>query len=154
MSNFIWMCLLKPIWSFVINLIYWIFHIFSLSKTLATKKELKNTTRTLANVKDVMKKFSWTKDNFKDWNAWVITIINKDYKDDCDGAAILAIWLLNTINIESEMVLLYGSSCHAICVSKDRTKMFSNKLYKTLTPEKWKEQVLEFHGGAYNKIVY
>ncbi len=154
MINKIWSKLFKPVWSFIINLVYWIFNIFSLPEALDTKKIVKNSIKELIHVKSYMKKFTWTKDNYKDWNPWVITIIHRDLKDDCDGAAVLAIWLLSLVNIESQMVHLYGEkSGHAVCVSKDRTIMFSNNDFVSLKPDNWEKQVLSCFGDRYTKVV-
>ncbi len=91
MSNFkllatkLWVKILCPTWSFIVNCFYWLFRLNRLKKYLPIKNDYSYLT-----LNELMSKFKWKADNLKDWNPWVITIIARDLVDDCDGAAVLA----------------------------------------------------------------
>jgi len=151
----LWIIILYPIWSFIINSLYWLFHIHQLKKVLVIKKnKLRSSVHSIKDVKKIMSNFKWTKDNFKDWTPWLITIINRDLKDDCDGAAILGKWLLKQINIKSSIYYLYGKNCgHAICISSDKSLFISNHQVLYLTKINWKHKILKRFDYKYNQIV-
>lgn len=95
--------IIGPSWSFIINFIYWCFHIFQLKKTIIKKQSLLFKVKKISDIQNIMKDFKWRKDNITDWTPWVLTIINNNLKDDCNGAATLGKFLLKFINIKSKI---------------------------------------------------
>ena len=144
----------KPIISFIVNLIYWLFHILKLKSVLENKNNIKDTVVNITDVQNQMKKFKWTKDTLFDWSPWVLTILNNDYKDDCDGAANLGKFLLNNIGIKSSVINLYGDGGHAVCISKDKKIMISNNEVVKLDPKNWKSDIFKSFNNRYNIIIY
>ena len=116
------------VYSFIVNIIYWIFNFNKLNKTLNDKKILKISIKNINDLKYIMSKFQWTRDKYWDWIPWIITIINKDYREDCDGAATLAKWLYKQLYIDADLVILgrYNLRNHMICIRKDRKQFVSN----------------------------
>lgn len=142
------------IWSFIINMLYWSIHFPSYSKANRQKREITSTVQNIGNVREVMSKFNWTKDKFFDWKPWVITIIDNQFKDDCDGAAVLGKLLLSLINIDSNLVTLYGDDGgHMVCVSKNGAIMISNNNVVLFSNTfNWKQEVLDHFEGKYTSL--
>lgn len=152
----LWIYIFCPIWSFLINLFYWIPRIRKLKTILQKKKMHENMAKIhgLSYVKETIKEFSWTKDNFKDWTPWVITIINENLEDDCDGAAKLGKWLLKHADIESKILHLRGEkSGHAVCLSKDKTILISNSYIKKRQAKFLDQDIFDLFKGKYNRII-
>lgn len=148
----VWIFILCPIWSFVINLVYWLFHLSSLKEALVKKKAL----LILDNIRDLMAIFKWTEDKYKDWLPWIITIVNKNITDDCDGAAVLAKWWWKEKGIESRIVYLYsadGKSGHAVCVLDDNSMFVSNSQVANLDPTNWRQDLLSRFNNEYVTIL-
>lgn len=136
--NKIWIYALCPAWSFIINVLYWIPRLNRLPKYSGMLKEMQ-----AMSLPKVMSEFIWTKDKLKDWRPWPITIIARDLKDDCDGAAIMAQWWQKKHGIPSRFVYLYSiTSSHVICVSNDNTWAVSNQEIIKLDPNNWKIDIL------------
>lgn len=77
MRAYIWIKIYCPVWSFLVNLFYWITKIRYLKDTLSIKKELKNSIETVENIKIVLSNFHWIPDEIRDWLPWVITLIHR-----------------------------------------------------------------------------
>lgn len=139
----------KIISSFLFNVVYWIFNINDLKKTIKKKRKIQpNNINELVNF---INKFKWTKEKF-DWQPWIITILHRRYQDDCDGAAKLGKWLLKKISINSDYYLLYGNgNYHMITVSKEKYIVISNNNLIKTSPEKWFMDSQKYTKNKYNK---
>lgn len=69
-------------------------------------------------------------------------------------------WLfrLNMINevrkIKADILNLYSAKeGHAICVTKDRTKMVTNERVVELNPATWEDDILRYFGNKYEVII-
>ena len=139
----------KPVWSFIVNCVFWLFHLNKISAVRADMKMLKELT-----IDDFMKKFLWQEDVMGDWTPWVMTILCNDFQDDCDGAATLANWWFKEHGVEAEILNLYSAKeGHAICVTKDRTKMVTNERVVELNPATWEQGVMRYFGNKYEVII-
>ena len=148
----LWIWVMCPIWSFFINMSYWINRGFKISDALAKKKELLN----CSSINEVLSKFKWKADNYKDWYPWVITIVNKDLEDDCDGAAILAKWWWKNKNVGSRIVFIYsadGTQGHAVCVTYNNTIFVSNSEVIEIDPINWQQDLLSRFDNIYVTII-
>jgi hypothetical protein len=139
----------KPIWSFIVNCVFWLGHLNKIGAVRADMKMLKELT-----LDNFMKKFLWQDDVVGDWTPWVMTIICQSFKDDCDGAANLAKWWFKEHGIEAEILNLYSATeGHAICVTKDRAKMVTNERVIDLNPATWEQDVMQYFGNKYEVIL-
>lgn len=139
----------KPIWSFIVNCVFWLWH---LNKIGAAKKELGRIK--LFPIKYVMSEFEWQEDSLKDWTQWPSTLVYKELKGDCDDAAALAKWWFTEHGVEAEILNLYSAKeGHAICVTKDRTKMVTNERVIDLNPATWEQDVMKYFGNKYDVII-
>jgi hypothetical protein len=140
-----WIRVEKPIWSFIVNCVFWLGH---LNKIGAARKEmeiLKNTS-----LEYLMENFKWQADVVGDWTPWVLTVVYNEFEDDCDGAANLAKWWFKEHGVEAEILNLYSATeGHAICVTKDRTKMVTNERVVELNPATWEQDVMKYFGNKY-----
>jgi hypothetical protein len=146
-----WVNVLCPIWSFIINCFYWL---FKLNKISAAKDKM-NKLLALPLV-NVMHQFKWRDDNFKDWYPWIITIVDKNLEDDCDGAAVLAKWWLKENSISSRLVFIYssdGKDGHAVCVSIDNTILVSNREVIDLDFTNWRQDLFNKFDNKYSVII-
>lgn len=147
-----WVYILNPIWSLIINLIYFIINISKYNKVKNEKLYL-----LILPLQDVMNKFSWVADKFKDWTPYIYTLIINNYKDDCDGAATLAKFWYKNHNIKSRLVFIYDenySQGHCVCVRNDNTEFVSNNSIVKLNPNNWKEDLLsKFDDIKYSIII-
>lgn len=135
------------------NCIYWIFNFGKLKSALELRSKLRSYTKNVDDIKATMKRFKWTADKYIDWRPWVITILAREYKDDCDGAAALAHWLFKVIGMKAQKVVLTskkGFGGHMVCITRGRTIMISNDMYVKLNPLNWEKDVDEFFRGRYN----
>jgi len=147
------MIVLIYIRSFIMNLFYWMFHFWELPKTFKKKKELKKEVNSLSDIKIIMKKFAWTKDRVMDWRPLVITIINRNYEDDCDGAAVFGKWLLKQVKVKSDYYRLTGkSTAHLIVVSRSKKIMISNHQVFILKTSDYKKEILNLFAGSFSRI--
>ncbi len=145
----LWIKFLCPIWSFIVNLCYWINRPFGIREALL-KKEI----YLALPLEELIGRFKWTGDKFKDWVPWVITIANKELADDCDGAAILAKWWWKEHDIKSRIVFLYSSTAgHAVCVKTDNTCFVSNSQVLYLDSTNWQQDLFTAFDNIYSVII-
>jgi hypothetical protein len=139
----------KPIWSFIVNCVFWLGH---LNKISAVKREMEATKG--LKIETLMNLFKWQGDVVGDWTPWASTVIAKDLQDDCDGAAALAKWWFKQNGVEADILNLYSDKeGHAICVTKDRTKMVTNERVIDLNPATWEQDVMKYFGNKYEVII-
>ena len=139
----------KPIWSFVRNCVFWLFH---LTKIGQVKKEMEATKG--LKIETLMNLFKWQDDVVGDWTPWVSTVIAKDLQDDCDGAAALAKWWFKQNGVEAEILNLYSAKeGHTICVTKDRMRMVTNERVVQLFPETWEQDIMRYFKDKYEVII-
>ena len=139
----------KPIWSFIRNCVFWLFHLNKIGTVRTDMRALKQIP-----VEVVMSMFKWKEDSLKDWTPWVATIVYKSITDDCDGAAELAKWHFKTKGIKADILNLYNQNeGHTICVTKDRTKMVSNGNVVSLNPDTWEQDVMQYFNNEYEVII-
>ena len=139
----------KPVWSFIRNCVFWLFHLNKIGAVRSDMKMLKELT-----LDAFMKKFLWQEDVIGDWTPWVSTILCNDFQDDCDGAAALAKWWFKQHGIKAEILNLYSNKeGHAVCVTKDRETMVTNERVVNLNPACWEKEMLEYFGNKYTEII-
>ena len=139
----------KPVWSFIRNCVFWLFHLNKISEVRADMKMLKALT-----LEKFMKKFLWQEDVMGDWTPWVATILCNDFQDDCDGAAALAKWWFKQHGIKSDIFNLYSAAeGHTVCVTKDRETMVTNERVVNLNPACWEKEMLDYFGNKYTEII-
>jgi hypothetical protein len=63
----------KPIWSFIVNCVFWM---FQLNKISAVKREMEATKG--LKIETLMNLFKWQDDVVGDWTPWASTVIAKD----------------------------------------------------------------------------
>jgi hypothetical protein len=139
----------KPIWSFIVNCVFWLFRLNKISGVRTSLNILKDKPIEL-----VMSKYVWKEDTLGDWTPWASTVIAKDLQDDCDGAAVLAKWWFKEHGVEAEILNLYSAKeGHTICVTKDRTKMVTNERVVQLFPETWEDDIMRYFKNKYEVII-
>ncbi len=147
---FFYKILIHP-WSFFVNILYWIPRLGKIKKTIQNLEQKRNNLKTLHDVKRLMDNFIWKEDSFKDWRPWVITIIDNNLHDDCDGAAVLGKWALKQIGIKSRIISLRGKgSGHAVCVSKENDIMITNHKLIILDPNNFPSNMFAYFNNNYN----
>ena len=58
------------------------------------------------------------------------------------------------LGVEAEILNLYSDkSGHAVCVTRDRTKMVSNERVVLLHPLDWEKEVMNYFGNKYEVII-
>jgi len=148
----VWINVLCPIWSFIINLCYWLFRLNRIKSAQLKKERLLE-----LSLADVMSQFKWVNDNFKDWYPWIITIVDKNLEDDCDGAAILAKWWWEKHGIKSRLVFLYsadGKVGHVICVRNSNDIFVSNKeLIHVDAAKDWRQEIFDKFDNKYSVLI-
>jgi hypothetical protein len=139
----------KPIWSFIRNCWFWLWHLNDINEARKIKADIKH-----LNIETLMERFIWKEDKAGDWTPWIMTIIRQSFSDDCDGAAALAKWWFKEHGIEAEILNLYSEKeGHAVCVTKSRGWMVTNERVVMLHPDNWEIEVLEYFGGKYETII-
>ena len=140
-----WIKVEKPIWSFIVNSVFWIWHLNKINEVRTDMKALRQMP-----LEVVMSMFKWKEDYLKDWTPWVSTIVYKSITDDCDGAAELAKWWFKEHGVEAEILNLYSATeGHTICVTKDRMRMVMNERVVHLFPETWEDDIMRYFGNKY-----
>ena len=140
-----WIKVEKPIWSFIVNSVFWIGHLNKIGEARKEMEAIKS-----LKLETLMGMFKWSEDNFKDWVQWPSTLIYNDFKGDCDDAAKLAYWWFKNHGIKAEILNLYNSKeGHTICVTRDRAMMVSNGNVVTLNPATWEADVMQYFNNEY-----
>jgi hypothetical protein len=135
----------KPIWSFIVNCVFWLIRPDKIKANIIMRKEVKALTLNV-----VMSRFEWTADTLKDWTQWPSTLVYNGFKGDCDDAAALAKWWFKQNGVEADILNLYSAKeGHAICVTKDRTKMVTNERVVHLFPETWEYDIMRYFNNKY-----
>lgn len=135
----------KPIWSFIRNCVFWLFHLNKIKWAKQEMAQLK-----LWQLEKLMAVFKWKEDTIGDWTPWVATIVYQDFTDDCDGAANLAKWWFKQNGIKADIFNLYSAKeGHTICVTRDRAMMVSNGNVVTLNPATWEADVMQYFNNEY-----
>jgi hypothetical protein len=70
----------KPIWSFIVNCVFWLGHLNKIGEFRKIKADIKS-----LSIETLMERFVWVEDKAGDWTPWVMTIICQSFKDDCDA---------------------------------------------------------------------
>lgn len=149
--DLLWVKVLCPLWSFGINLLYWVFHCFSLPLVLRQKKALAEGVLSVKQIPAMMKVFKWKKDSLKDWTPWIITFLHQDKTDDCDGAVVYAAFLFKAVGIKGKKYSLRGKTGHAIWVSNDLKWLVENNVVKE---GNWTDNaILSYFNHKYKRII-
>jgi len=144
-----WIRVEKPIWSFIVNCVFWLFHLNKISYVRVLMAELKEKP-----IETVMQWFVWKEDSLRDWTQWITTMVCSQFRGDCDDAAQLAKWWFKEHGVEAEILNLYSAKeGHTICVTKDRKRMVSNGNVVTLDPATWEQGVMRYFGNKYEVII-
>lgn len=144
-----WIRVEKPIWSFIVNSVFWLFHLNKIGEVRKIKADIKS-----LSIETLMERFVWVEDKAGDWTPWASTVIAKDLQDDCDGAANLAKWWFKEHGVEAEILNLYSAKeGHTICVTKDRMRMVTNERVVHLFPETWEDDILRYFNNKYEVII-
>jgi hypothetical protein len=139
----------KPIWSFIRNCVFWLFH---LNKIFWVRNEMM--LLKAWQLDPLMAVFTWHEDSFKDWTQWITTMVCSQFRGDCDDAAALAKWWFKQHGIEAEILNLYSAKeGHAICVTKDRMRMVTNERVVQLFPETWEDDIMRYFKNKYEVIL-
>lgn len=153
----LWVYVYLPIWSFIANCIYWMFHFPSLIPAIREKKKIADSITNLCAVKGYVKYFRYTDDGYKDWRPWVITFINNRYRDNCDGAAIWGKFLFKCLGVNSKIYTLRGPLDDlTVCITNTRFSMIYNNEFERLPPPKrslFEKRLLDKFDGLYDRIV-
>ena len=144
-----WIKVEKPIWSFIVNSVFWLGHLNKIGEARKEMEAIKS-----LKLETLMGLLKWTEDNFKDWVQWPSTLIYNDFKGDCDDAARLAYWWFKQNGVEAEILNLYSAKeGHAVCITKDRKKMVTNELALELNPETWEQDMMSFFHNKYDTVI-
>lgn len=145
---------LVALWSFVVNVAFWVTHFWMYPRTLKKMKAIRF--KNINDIENFMSAFTWTKDSFHDWYPWITTVFARMFHDDCDGAAVMAHWAFAQLGIRSRIIGLYsadGKLGHAICVTNDNMIMTSNERVVFLDKKRWKQNVLDYHNNMFSIIM-
>ena len=144
-----WIKVEKPIWSFIVNSVFWLGHLNKIGEARKEMEAIKS-----LKLETLMGLLKWTEDNFKDWVQWPSTLIYNDFKGDCDDAARLGYWWFKQNGVEAEILNLYSAKeGHAVCITKDRKKMVTNELALELNPETWEQDMMSFFHNKYDTVI-
>lgn len=148
-ATILWIKIIKPIWSFIINGVFWVGH---LNKIKQTRQEMVALSK--LKLQTIMSIFRWREDNLKDWTPWIMTIVYNGLQDDCDGAAVLAMWRLRQDGVKARIVHLYSNlEGHAVCVADDNRYFVSNNLLFYFSSPDWRTELLNHYNGKYNTVI-
>jgi hypothetical protein len=150
-KDLIWIKILMPAWSFIVNVGYWIPRLHKFSAALAEKADIDDEVKSMTDVREFVGKIIHTPDKFKDWRPWIITLIDSGFKDDCDGAAVFGKWLFGLFGIKGKIYSLRGKTGHAIFVTKDLEYMVTND--KVLKGKWTDSQIKIYFNLKYNRII-
>lgn len=145
----LWVRIEEPVWSFIVNTVFWLFRLNKIGPTRKKIDRLK-----VLPLSEVMARFRWRPDSLKDWTPWIMTIVYNDLQDDCDGAAALARWWLQEQGIKADILFLYSAKTgHAVCVTRDKRLMVTNECVVELDPAAWERDMMKYFGNQYTVII-
>jgi len=139
--NLIYLYSIRPITNFIMNIIWWLFHLSKLKISIESLKEYIKQSDCLYSIERIMRNFKWASDPLRgglDWTPWPVTIIGKSLKDDCDGAASFSCFLCKkAADVEfADVYLIYDGffhGGHAITIGKKKDSVnwfcFNNGSY-------------------------
>ena len=140
-----WIRIEKPVWSFIVNSVFWLFRLNKIGQVRRELVLLKDW-----KLQPMMELFTWKEDKGGDWTSWVSTLIWQYFNGDCDDAARLGYWWFKQNGVEAEILNLYSKSeGHTVCITKDRTKMVTNERVVNLNPATWKQDVMKYFNDEY-----
>lgn len=143
----------RAVRSFIMNVLFWVLHFYKLPGAICRKRKISKGMRGISDLRKELAGFVWTKDDVMDWTPWVITFIARDKRDDCDGAAIYGLFLLECLGVGGSILHLRGPSCgHAVCVSNSGMFMVSNRDVVRVKG-RVDDFVLRYFGGKYTHIL-
>lgn len=138
------------------NLFYIIRHIRTvrMTKDIMAKIKLND----LDDVIAMQSKFEYVSDpKWFDWQPWPVVMFLKNFRDDCDGAAVLGKWSLDKINKPSTYYKLTSKegTRHLVTLSDDGKVLISNgKVWLLHTAYNVTEQVLNRCSAQTGKTYY
>lgn len=131
-------------------------HIFKKSDLKKAEKELDRwkviiQSEGIHGLRKMMSKFKWKKES-SDWTPDdpAIVVMN-GWKDDCDGAAVLAKWGFRQLGLSSDFYRLKGSSNHRVCITSDKKWFVSNSSVVEITSPEWRTFVLTWNWHSTKK---
>ena len=165
---FLYVILIRTGLTFFCNIIYWILHLKSLNKSIEEKRKLKSYAEYMYGIRKLMKRHVWTTDPLRgliDWSPWPLTMIARDFHDDCDGAARVARWMCKycqEIEFAHEYIIIEKwqyKTAHVIVFGKMKSSIkwfcFSNDMYHEANGLKAVKDVFEKdHKDGYDNPVY
>lgn len=134
------------------NSLYWCFRPLRIKSTIRERNGI--LVKSLADVKSWMHKFTWTKES-GDWRPWIMTMLSRGMKDDCDGAAAFAKFLFNRMGHKADTLGLWRSNSrtgHDVCWCYDLGVLVSNNEVITYKGDDWKDFILSSFGYDYDII--
>lgn len=116
--------------SFIMNCWYWAWHMGEIRDARSYKRDTALFLRSESDVEIFLSHFKWVPDEPTHWVPWIITVFARRFKDDCDGATVMALWALTQIGAEGRYISLLGDDGnHAIAYWA--CKVYSNgKVYR------------------------
>jgi hypothetical protein len=146
--------LFSPIYSIMLNTAYWAWNIMYLPAVLRKRKEMGDSVRTMMDVKNRLSDLRVRNRQGIPFRPWVITLLSgKLYVDDI-GAAVFGRWLLRMAGMESRFHILAGKEkSRWICISESKQFMISGSDLVKISPDRWRQDVLDRFGGKYRKIL-
>ena len=152
--NWVWDYVFCPVWSFMINCSYWVINISDLKETVNKKKQISDKINSIGDIKIFIFDFKWTEDKYKDWKPWIITLIHKNYSDDCDGAATVGKHLFSLLKMKSKIYSLKNDkSGHAVCITEDKQYMISNSSLYKFTTNDWEKEMFKYFNNKYTYYI-
>jgi len=140
------------LFSFIINILFWALHPHKISDVKRRYGEIESL-RTFDQVRTYMEQFQWVEDKPVDWKPWLITVLARDLRDDCDGAAVLGQYLFGQIGHHADLYRLTGpKEAHMVTITSSKEHMISNNNLESLHKTTWEEHVLSFFDNRYTEI--
>lgn len=147
--------------TFVCNAVYWLFHIHRLPDAIRQRNGI--VVKHTDDIEAWMELFEWTRER-GDWRPWIITILARNMRDDCDGASQFARFLFGRMGHEAFTLSLWSSdskSGHDVCYCPSLSLLVSNNDVLFIPPfGDWGKGVMKEFGNMYTiierdgKIIY
>lgn len=143
---------IRRIISFTVNLIYWIFCFNDLEKAKEEKSLFVDPIENIKGIRILLKKFKWVSEKI-DYRPWIITLVNKNFNDDCDGAAILGKYVFENLGYKTHIYHLKSNNefgGHAVAVTKDKRFMISNNHLYTFSTKDIEHELDSYFDEKYD----